>query len=452
MRRCCSSRLSVAPLINFNESTHPQHDDVSGDVTRAASTTTTSSSSISSSTMKIDSYAVHSKNQYAAHLLTRDLLSGSMERLAKRCNLEDHGRISSGLPLRRRRMVDLGSADGSSSMETLKFAMHALNSSEFRPSGAGPISLHITFEEHPASDKLKLENGLSVYEEWFRKNDITRNVLMQSFYEPLFEPETIDFMMSYICLHWLDTTDSTNNGDISEWKTLGGHSNNKTDTSRLEWTHPNETTAPKVVCEAWRGKLAHIHLAKFLSLRSRELRPGAELVLVMVGHPHEYVTPSDGGPGPLSRAMKRCVERGELRQEVLHRIVVPYFLRTVSDVEAALKVAESLEVDDPTSKGGTVRPGALLELINCETIPAITKGDGNDPLGGAFDLFWSIHSHSIENANPTEEEMRCIKTETRRVFGEIYDADVGIPSSFVACTLRRRTRERWGSSNTTRPV
>ena len=391
-----------------------------GDGGRSAST-----ASVASSTMEIDSYAAHSKNQYAAHLLTRDMLSSSMERLARRCNLEDMSSTSNGTPMRRRRMVDLGPADGSCSMETLKFAIDCLNNSNESGSGGDNIlPIHITFEEHPASSKEKLESTLHAHDEWFNQNDIKWDVLMKSFYEPLFEAQTIDFMMSYICLHWLDNSGVDN---ISEWKTLGMDDDN--DPSHLEWTSVNEATAPTHIREAWRTNLAHAHLAKFLSLRATELRPGAEMILVMVGHPHEFLSPSDGGPGPLTRAMKRCIQRGELREDVLRRTVIPYFLRTVCDVEAAFE--KTLAMGDSSAMGGP-----LLELIECRSVPTVTKGDDDDdPL--AFDLFWSIHSHAVENANPTEKELQCIKAETRRVFNEIYDRDVGVPSSFVACTMRR---------------
>lgn len=61
---------------------------------------------------------------------------------------------------------------------------------------------------------------------------------------------------------------------------------------------------------------------------------------------------------------------------------------------------------------------------------------------GAFDLFWGIHSHAVESAKPTEDELSSIHAETRRVFDDVYDAKVGVPGSFVVCLLRRRTRDR----------
>lgn len=391
--------------------------------------------SSASSTMNLDSYAVHSKNQYAAHALTRNLLSGSMERLAKRCKLEDIASISSGSPLRRRHIIDLGSADGTSTMETLRFAVRRLND------GAGaPTPLRVTFEEHPASDEAKLRASLDGHRGWFAAEDVTWDVRMQSFYEPLFEPESVDFMMSYICLHWLDTTDVSDGGDISDWKTLGAAGTTAGGgASRLDWVHVNEPGVPPSVRERWRTDLADAHLGKFLALRAGELRPGAEMVIVMVGCPHEYVSPSDGGQSPLTRAMKRCIERGELRPEILDRTTVPYFLRTPKDIETALAVASDLEMGDSTRR----RPGALLEMVNCELIQTMTRGEDGDVLGGAFDLYWSIHSNAVEAAGPTAEESDRVRAEARRVFDEIYDGEVGIPTSFVACTFRRRTREPW---------
>ena len=123
---------------------------------------------------------------------------------------------------------------------------------------------------------------------------------------------------------------------------------------------------------------------------------------------------------------------------------MPYFQRTADDIPAALAMARNLDIAPLISAEREERPGAFLELVDCQTLPAITKGEDDNMLEGAFELFWSIHLHSIKCARPSTEELQCLKRETRRVFAEIYDDDVGIPSTFVACTLRRRTRERAG--------
>lgn len=368
--------------------------------------------------MEIDSYAMFSRNQYDAHRLTRSLLKDSTERLAKRCQIEDDAEPNK--QNQRRLIADLGSADGSSSLATLDFAVRSIRSN-YNTIQNDPLQLNITFEEHPASDENKLRSTLESNKEWFERNDITWNVLMKSFYEPLFDRDSLDFLMSYICLHWLDTTDVPKGESISHWKALGDEDK----AMACDWVHINEAAAPLRVQEAWRSKLAVTHLAKFLALRARELKPGAEMLLVMVGHPHEFAK-----TGTLSRAMKRCIVKGKLRREVLDRTVVPYFLRTVDDVKDAVKVAKTVKIENET-------PGANLELIDCRPIAAVTKDDVNG-MDGIFDLFWSIHMHSIQSANPTDDEFESIKLETRHIFDEIYDSIEGVPSTFVACTLRCR--------------
>uniref|UniRef100_A0A7S4VE78 Uncharacterized protein n=1 Tax=Ditylum brightwellii TaxID=49249 RepID=A0A7S4VE78_9STRA len=139
--------------------------------------------------------------------------------------------------------------------------------------------------------------------------------------------------------------------------------------------------------------------------------------------------------------MRRCIERGELREEILRRTIVPIFLRTVHDVRAALDVAVSIDVKDATTDTST-RPGALLQLIDCQSIQGITSKEGDDPLGGAFDLFWAIHLNLLVNAGPTAAELNSIKAQARDVFHEIYDSTKGVPSSFTALCVRKRTRSK----------
>lgn len=409
---------------------------------------TVSLSTTSSSTMELDGYALTSQNQYAAHTHTRHLLQASLERLAQRCNFEDRASCMDGTPRRRRRIVDLGSADGTSSMITLQFAVSTLNQAIQSSSNNsdGPIPLHITFEEHPASDETKLRSTLGNHAEWFKQNNISRDVLMRSFYEPLFQPQSIDFFMSYICLHWLD---SSSKEDISAWKRWGVDITDTENDQLLNFTQVNETAAPDAVREHWRTNLAHRHLANFLALRANELRPGAEAVLVMVGHPHGFMTPKDGGPNPLTRAMTRCIERGDVRRDILLRTTIPYFLRTVEDVRAAFDIAADIEVPGVIApEGSTVlpqKPGALLELADCHSFETVTAGSGNDTIGGAFDLFWSIHSNSIISSGATDSEFNILKEETRRVFDDVYNGEEGISSTFVVLVVRKRTRAKWGA-------
>lgn len=87
-----------------------------------------------------------SRNQYDAHRLTRDMVEDSMERLAKRCKLEDDAEPT--------HIADLGSADGSSSLATIDFAVRSLQSNCNKIDGSPPL-LYITFEEHPAQQAMR---------------------------------------------------------------------------------------------------------------------------------------------------------------------------------------------------------------------------------------------------------------------------------------------------------
>ena len=286
---------------------------------------------------------------------------------------------------------------------------------------------------------------MKTHHEWFDKNNATYDVLMKSFYEPLFERESVDFMMSYICLHWLDSSDVSEGGSSTEWKTLGAGCETTDTVIDLNWTFINEPIAPPNVQDAWRSKLARRHLAKFLALRSKELKSGAEMLLVMVGHPHEYAAPADGGASPLSRAMQRCVDRGELREDVLHRTIMPYYMRTVDDIKSALSVAETLEMEDDRDPTAAVKKKGPDLCWNSSTVDLFLQSRRVTRA-----IYWAVHSTysgvSIPTQFlPTEEELRSIKKETRSVFDEIYDSEVGLQTTFIACTFRRRTRERWGS-------
>jgi len=398
-----------------------------------------------------------------------------MERMAMRASLEDLG-SGGGRRRRRRRISDLGSADGTNSLRTLREALGYLrrhSASRHLPSSISTpqFPAHVTFEEHPSSDESELRSVLSREEEWFRENDVTHSVLMKSFYEPLFEPESMDFVMSHICLHWLDASDiADEEGGVSNWKrlprdddgSLGADDDADDDESSLNFTMMNEATAPSRLREAWRTKLANVHLAKFLALRSAELRPGAEMLLVMVGYPNGFVVPPRASDGtsrgdeeaeccPLTRAMRRCVRRGTVREEVLRRTLVPYYCRTADDVREAFDLAATIDIDIDADAGiegeapqPVFNPGALLELVDVRSYP-VAVGGGADSVDGLFELFRAIHLSAVKAAGPTEEELEHIESEARQVFEETYDAQEGAEVHYVACVARRRTRPRWSA-------
>jgi hypothetical protein len=374
--------------------------------------------------MQIKEYKEHSSHQFSAHDGCADMLTSCIERLAKRIDFQE-----SHNP-KRWHIADLGSADGTNTMGTLQSAVHELRT--FR--GGETTPLHVTFEDHPSSDKDALEQVLNGCNDWFVQNDITRSILMKSFYKPLFEPESLDLMLSYICLHWMDTTDAPNG--VADWKLL-----HRDSAELCDFTFINEATAPKPLTELWRRELANVHLARFFALRAMELRPGAEALVVVVGHPHQFVVPPDGKASPMTQAMQRCVEQGVLREQILRRTIVPYFLRTVEDIKEAFDLSSAMQKIE-TAGTDEACTGSFLELVDVRSYSTVTGG-GQATLEGPFELFWSIHSGAVKSAGATQAELKCVKQETRRVFDETYDPQNGIPSTFLACVVRRRTRRSW---------
>eukprot|EP00977_Amphora_coffeiformis_P014482 scaffold4060_cov190-Amphora_coffeaeformis.AAC.16 len=416
-------------------------------------------------TMKAGAYQQHSMHQYDAHTGCQDFLEGALERLARRMVMEDMYSITKR---RRRHVVDLGAADGSNSMRTLQWAVQTLR--QHTSPQDKTIPLHVTFEEHPASRRDILKQTLQQNDEWFASHDITYDILMKSFYEPLFPKESVDLFLCYICLHWLDTT-ATNSTlvPVSEWKqwrrrTRPNDNDDDDDDATTDnnnqlpppdlhnFVFMNEATVPHHLQVQWKKDLARRHLAQFLALRARELRPGAEAILMMVGQPNEYVNPPkistttmehETSASALTRAMQHCVQQGTVRTEVLQRLLVPYYTRTLDDLRDALTMAAEIEVDITTGneKDEEERfPGSLLKLVDAK---AYNVNVAKDSIDGAFDMFWSIHCGAISGAGATMDELECIRHATQTMFHSLFNADDGVNITYLACLIRRQTRKAW---------
>lgn len=390
-----------------------------------------------------DSYKGTSENQYSAHLGCQDMLLGCAKRLTE-CKYQQ-GRTST----KEWKIVDLGSADGSNSIRTIDILLDALN-------GSGPNNteecnnLHIIFEEHPSSDKAKLTETVASWletktgSEW--DNKITSEVLMKSFYESLFEENSIDFCMSYICLHWLDSTDTRGSEGIRDWKRLHLYSCAEENSTRTDaatkhgldgFLQVNERTAPQELKSLWKEELADHHLALFLKLRARELKPAAEMLVVMVSDPHEYWKPERTHDSPLLQAMKRCVDEGSLRPEVLEQTIVPYYLREPQDVVDALALAQRQETQNPEA---SIHSLEIVDIRQYETLTGGTEKSNGDGMKGARELFWAIHGGSVVNAGGAmEDEVFAIKNRLVETFDESYDPTMGIvKGNFIACVFRKK--------------
>jgi hypothetical protein len=398
-----------------------------------------------------DSYKETSGNQYSAHQGCQDMLLGCAKRLKER----GHQNNNPSSATTQWKIADLGSADGSNSIRTIEIFLDALNRdgepNNAKESTTGDSNLHIVFEEHPSSDEAKLTETVA---SWFEtktrqsesesksENKITYDVLMKSFYEPLFEANSIDLCMSYICLHWLDSTDTRGSEEIRGWKWLhlDDSSRESETTGSGGFLQVNERAAPQELKVLWKEKLADRHLARFLALRARELKPGAELLVVMVSDPHEYWRPERSRESPLLKAMKRCIAEGSLRQQVLERTIVPYYLRQPQDILDALELAQQQAAQ---KQEAPIHSLEIMEIRQYETLTGGNNENENgegDGMKGARDLFWAIHGGAVvTTGGANDDEVVAIQNRLIETFDESYDPRTGIvKGNFIACVFRKK--------------
>lgn len=355
----------------------------------------------SPSVMQAEGYKKHSHGQYDVHNLSRDMLLASANRVVPAERGDDPMRI-----------VDLGAADGTNSMNTIQFLVNSILGS----SNKSPPSFHLTFEEHPATDETVLRGVLGSHDKWFLQHSIDYDVLMKSFYEPLFDKNSVDMFVSYICLHWLDTTDAPDG--VSSWKEVAGNSN-------TNFIFVQEDGVAKDVKEHWKNKLAKPHLAKFLQLRSKELKVGGEMVLIMVGAPFAWYTLKGGSL--LTQAIQRGVDAGEVRSEVLKKSIIPYYLRSLDDIEDAVSVCNH-------QLGGE---NMHLEVMDKREM-RLDLGRGNEAdMENAFNMLWAVHQGALRASGATEDEMKAIKDEAALLNSELFDPSDGIKTAYLACVLKR---------------
>jgi hypothetical protein len=342
--------------------------------------------------MQAEGYREHSHGQYDVHTFSRDMLLASVKRVVS----------SSSSPILR--VVDMGAADGTNSMNTLRFLADHIPE---KP-------MHVTFEEHPDTDEKVLRNVLESHKAWFQERKIDYDILMKSFYEPLFERDSVDLVLSYICLHWLDTADAEDGG-IASWKRF--HDNSKTN-----FIFAQENGVPESITQQWKQHLALPHLAKFLTLRAHELRVGGEMMLAMVGEPFEWCVLPESSL--FTKAIQQCIDKGTVRPSVLEKAVIPYYLRSLEDIESAVSLSNQQLSD-----------GMQLELLSTRKI-SLKLGKQGD-LDSAFSMLWSIHQGAIRAGGATDAEMTAIRKESEKVNKEFMDVSTGIEGTYLACVVRR---------------
>jgi hypothetical protein len=73
---------------------------------------------------------------------------------------------------------------------------------------------------------------------------------------------------------------------------------------------------------------------------------------------------------------------------------------------------------------------------------------GSSNLDDSANLFWSIHSESVEIAGASKKEMMAIRLEVNTLFHQTFSfPNDNIDVTYLACVIRRRTREAWSIEN-----
>ena len=118
---------------------------------------------------------------------------------------------------------------------------------------------------------------------------------------------------------------------------------------------------------------------------------------------------------------------------MLEQVLVPYYTRTPEDIRAAMDLAAGIPMGNDDGY-----PGSLLSLVDILAYP-VTLGQGPENFQRGFEMFWSIHQGAVRGADATMDELEAIRSETRRLWAEVYDSRDGIVVTYLACVIRRGT-------------
>mmetsp|Transcript_31982 Transcript_31982/g.67310 ORF Transcript_31982/g.67310 Transcript_31982/m.67310 type:complete len:344 (-) Transcript_31982:397-1428(-) len=331
--------------------------------------------SVPDSTMASEAYNRTSAAQLRAHSLNSDALQAASARLSKR-----EGVL---------RICDLGVAGGANAIHIMRRVAESL---------PGRV-IEYALEALPQNDWNELVATLQSAE---LPGTVFPRFIARSFYEPLFPEGSLHLCLSYITLHWLSgrPTRPIQSGEGA--------------------VMANERGVNALTASAWREQ-AHADLTHFLSLRARELCTGGDGVFLMVSAEpcvNGWVQPPSGGASIFSEAVSRAVKSGQLTAEEAARAVVPYYLRSKAEVEAAVAAVPELE---------------LIELRAEKFVIA-----SEISIDEHADFAWSIHSHSI--AASTHASAVAVAAVRAHLPAVIVDAGLqrGSECGYISLAVRKR--------------
>lgn len=289
------------------------------------------------------------------------------------------------------RVCDFGCASGGNAIAT---AHHVLD--ELRD--AGVTNVAYTCEDLPTNDWQALEKALATGGVADR-TDVS--FVKRSFYEPCFPRASLHLATAFISLHWLSSTPC----DVGPGAVMA-----------------QDHGAPAEAVAAWHDH-AHADLVAFLRLRAAELVDGGCGLFHMVGGEPclEWIRPRSLELSVFSDAMNRAVARGELSEDAAARATVPYYMRSVAEVEAA--AAECPELEVLAVPSGEIR---------------IAEGESTATM---VNLAWAIHGNSlISSTGMSQASAEAVRAQLLDVTAERFTGSEGCHTNYLAVAVRRRPR------------
>lgn len=290
---------------------------------------------------------LHPKSRIALSTICRYVMTSTYNRdcanqlavfeASKLIMLKSLNRLSTKLRLRSNTekpivIADLGTSGGANSMPMLSFVINHLHQSH-KQSAQDTHDVCVYHNDQPHNDWAEfiriLNSDQSYKNQCAALLDVSKMhsyIVPRSFYETLFPTSAIDFVVSFITLHWLSSLPCSLPG--------------------FNVTTNSPDSIPSHILDTWKQH-AHQDLVHFLNLRSRELAIGGQLVATMVAAPVDPTRPNNGIKEVVRLLdLPLHVKSGLLLPSEVERLAFVYQMRTRDEVSNAVKAVNTFQLQD----------------------------------------------------------------------------------------------------------
>ena len=345
---------------------------------------------VQSNVMQGSLYNSASIGQIAAHAVAY----GAIERAAQNIFLMTDAQTPVDI-------IDLGCSSGVSSVN---LGTRVLNS--FRAAGIRK-NIRYTFMDLPSNDWQSLLSTVQAAPAFASHQEkVYAYAQAADFFERVAPERSVHLYLSMIALHWMAGPPKEHAASLQAFPSV----------------FAQESEVPTSVKQIWARK-AKADLVLFLNLRAKELRPGCDAVLLMVGGDGErdWLGRGGGEKSILQEALCRAADEGEIDKGAPHKAFISTYFRSDLEVQEAVGMVKEFEV------------------VEAKTIVVpIAKGLGRAS-GAMCDLAWSIFSTSIQASTGLHRsEMKHVRRHLGGVLDERYSSNQGALHAYHLLVVRRR--------------